>query len=102
MKAKEGRRAPKGTALSSFLLPPYAFVLAFLLGAATVLGYAPFYLYPLPILTLAALFLLWRRASSAPRSALLGFLYGLGLFLCGASWVYVSLHDFGSMPAPLA
>ena len=77
-------------------------VVAFFLGAATVLGFAPFHLFPLPVLTLAALFVLWRRAAGAPRWAALGFAYGLGLYLCGASWVYVSLHDFGAMPAPLA
>ncbi|HEX9181271.1 MAG TPA: apolipoprotein N-acyltransferase, partial [Burkholderiales bacterium] len=38
----------------------------------------------------------WRRA------ALAGFAFGLGLFGAGASWIYVSLHDFGAMPAPLA
>ena len=33
---------------------------------------------------------------------LAGYAFGLGYFLAGVSWVYVSLHDFGSMPAPLA
>ncbi len=77
-------------------------VLAFLLGAVTVAGFAPFYLFPLPIVTLAALFALWHRAAGARPAALIGFAYGLGLFLFGVSWVYVSLHDFGAMPAPLA
>jgi threonine dehydratase len=35
---------------------------AFLLGAATVLGFAPFQLFPVPLLTLAALAWLWRTA----------------------------------------
>lgn len=75
--------------------------LAAALGAATVLGFAPFYLYPLPVITLALLF---RLASGArpPRAAALGFAFGLGLFGLGTSWVYVSLHDFGAMPALLA
>ena len=33
---------------------------------------------------------------------LAGFCFGLGYFLAGVSWVYVSLHDFGAMPALLA
>jgi len=77
-------------------------VVAFLLGAATVAGYAPLRFFLLPVLTLAALFWLWPRAGSAIGAAVLGFSFGLGLFLFGASWVYVSLHDFGAMPAPLA
>src|SRR5207245_1444768 len=31
-----------------------------------------------------------------------GLAFGAGLFAVGASWVYVSLHDFGMLPAPLA
>jgi apolipoprotein N-acyltransferase len=73
-----------------------------LLGAATVLGFAPFGLSPLPVLTLAALFALWCRAASARAAAGLGFAFGLGLFGGGFSWIYVALATFGGMPAPLA
>jgi len=77
-------------------------IAAFLLGAVTVAGFAPLRVYFLPLFTLAALFVLWLRAGTPWRAAATGFAYGMGLFLVGASWVYVSLHDFGSMPAPLA
>jgi len=45
---------------------------------------------------------LWRRAGNRRRAAAVGFAFGLGFFLAGVSWVYVSLHEFGAMPAPLA
>jgi apolipoprotein N-acyltransferase len=80
----------------------HPFVAALLLGAATVLGFAPFGLFPLPILALALLFQLWRRAASPRAAAFLGFAWGLGFFLAGVSWVYVSLHDVGGMALPLA
>lgn len=32
----------------------------------------------------------------------LGFAFGMGLFGAGVSWIYVSLHDFGGMPAAAA
>src|SRR2546425_1281642 len=77
-------------------------VAAPLAGALTVAGYAPLAVFPLSFLTLAGLLLLWRRAAT-PRAAFrMGFAFGAGLFGVGASWVYVSLHDFGMMPAPLA
>jgi len=75
---------------------------ALLLGALAVLGYAPLYLYPIPILTLAGLFMLWRKAESPKQMFQLGYFYGLGLFGAGVSWIYVSLHDFGGMPMPAA
>jgi len=75
---------------------------AFLLGAATVPGFAPVGLAPLAMLGAAGLLWLWQGAATARRAAALGFAYGMGLFLTGVSWVYVSLHDFGAMPAPLA
>ena len=42
------------------------------------------------------------RRDSARRAAWLGWLWGMGCFLGGVSWVYVSMHAVGGMPAPLA
>ena len=74
---------------------------AFLGGAATVLAFAPFSLQPVAFFTLAWLIHLWMHAPPR-RCAWTGFLFGLGLFGAGVSWVYVSLHYFGGMPAPVA
>ena len=74
---------------------------AFALGAATVAGFAPAGLFPLPFVTLALLFRGWRTATPA-RAAKLGYAWGLGFFLAGVSWVYVSLHEFGGMAGPVA
>lgn len=76
--------------------------LSALLGAASVLGFAPVYLFPVPIATLAGLAWLWRRSGSAGQALALGLGFGLGYFLTGTSWVYVSMHDFGGMAWPLA
>ncbi len=78
-----------------------ALAVAFASGAAAVAGFAPAGAYPVTAVALAVLLFLWRGA--APRAAFgTGFAFGAGLFGLGASWVYVSLHDFGMVPAPLA
>jgi apolipoprotein N-acyltransferase len=71
-------------------------------GAVTVTGFAPIGAYPLTFLTLAGLLVLWLRTRTPSSAFWVGFAFGAGLFGAGASWVYVSLHDFGAMPAPLA
>ena len=73
-----------------------------LLGAATVPGFAPFYLWPLPILTLAALAWLIGRAPTPLRAAGIGYAFGFGFFITGVSWVFVSMHDYGGMSVPVA
>lgn len=75
---------------------------AFLLGAATALAFAPFQLFPLPLLTLGGLYFLLGRTPLPRQGFALGFAWGLGCFLTGVSWVYVSMHDVGGMAAPLA
>ncbi len=71
-------------------------------GAASVAAFGDWPLFPLPLVALATLCWLWTRADSPRAAARLGFAFGAGLFLVGVSWVYVSLHDFGGMPLPLA
>lgn len=70
-------------------------------GAATVFSFAPFFLAWLPVATLGMLFVLWRDATPA-RALRTGFAFGIGLFGAGTSWLYIALHTFGEMPAPLA
>lgn len=79
-----------------------ALAASFLLGAFTVLGFAPFYLFPIPVLTLALLCYFWRKSATPLHAALLGFSFGMGMFSAGVTWIYVSLHDFGAMPMPIA
>jgi apolipoprotein N-acyltransferase len=65
------------------------------------LAFAPFNLFPFAVLAPALLFVTWLDASPR-RAAFRGLLFGLGMFGLGVSWVYVSMHHFGNMPAPLA
>ncbi|MFM8797463.1 MAG: apolipoprotein N-acyltransferase [Fluviibacter sp.] len=81
-------------------LSPYA--QAFGWGFLGVAAFAPFSLWPLGIICWAALYLLLRAAHNKRQAAAIGFSFGLGQFLTGVSWVYVSMHDIGGMPMLLA
>jgi apolipoprotein N-acyltransferase len=63
-------------------------------GLLFTLGFAPF---DYSCLTLVALVFLFAGCQdiSANRAALRGYLFGLGAFGSGVSWVYISVHDFG-------
>ncbi len=67
-------------------------------GAAGVLAFAPFGQFWLAPLLFAGLFLLWQRAATPRMAARDGLAVGLGFFLAGVSWIYVSLSTFGGMP----
>ena len=64
-------------------------------GAVLPLGFAPFDFGVLAIPSLAVLFALWTGVS-AGRAARRGWLYGLGAFGVGVSWVQISVHQFAS------
>ncbi len=76
-------------------------LLALALGALLPLAFAPFGLWPVAILSLAGLFWLWQRVDAREAFAL-GYLFGLGQFGVGVSWVYVSMHLFGEAVAAVA
>lgn len=76
-------------------------VLALGAGALYPLAFAPFGYYFLAPISLALLFYCWLAVR--PRRALMrGYLFGLGAFAVGVSWIYISIATFGQVPVPLA
>lgn len=71
--------------------------LGFFCGVASNLAFEPFGIYPLIFITLSALFFIW-RSSRAGSCATTGFLFGLGLYIPGVSWLFISVHEFGEAP----
>lgn len=70
-------------------------------GALLPLAFAPFGWWP--VVFPVVMFLLWSWLHvTAARAALRGFIFGLGCFGVGTSWVYVSLNKFGGMAPPIA
>ena len=75
-------------------------IAALLLGAIYVLGFAPFDLWFLCFAAVAGFFWLLQLPSANPL--LLAYLFGVGKYAIGASWVYVSIHVYGNAPPWLA
>lgn len=73
-----------------------------LTGGSTVLSFAPLDIPGLMFLALAALFWAIHQASSPRQAALRGFIFGLAYFVANVHWVYISMHNFGGMPAWMA
>lgn len=76
-------------------------LLSIVAGAIFVLGLAPWQLWPaIPISMGLLLWLLHRTTQTS--GFITGWLYGLGFFVAGASWVYVSINVFGRASPLLA
>jgi len=73
-----------------------AWIAPLLAGAITPLAFAPFELSLLIIPALLVLFHHWLTLPTklAARS---GYLFGLGMFGVGCSWVFVSMYNFGGL-----
>lgn len=76
-------------------------LLSLLAGSLFPLGFSPFDQWPVLILA-TALGFAFSRTQDIKTASLRGFLFGLGLFGAGTSWVYVSIHEFGAASVPLA
>jgi len=70
-------------------------------GLIFTLALAPFDLKVASLLSIA-LFYLALEGQTAKRGAALGWIYGVGFFGAGVSWVYVSINVYGNASAPLA
>lgn len=68
--------------------------LVFLMGMILPFAFAPLNIYTFAFLSPAVLVYLWQK--STPKQAFFkGWLFGLGFFGVGVSWVYISIHVFG-------
>ncbi|MDR3323084.1 MAG: apolipoprotein N-acyltransferase, partial [Zoogloeaceae bacterium] len=77
-------------------------LVSFLSGALGVCAFAPLEQFWLMPVLLALLFHLLRQAENWKQAAWRSTLFGLGLFLAGVSWVYVSMYVYGGMSRVMA
>ena len=75
--------------------------MALLAGILVPSGFAPYGCWPVLLLATSIVFYLTHSADGR-TAALRGGLFGIGMFGAGTSWVYVSIHEFGSASPPLA
>lgn len=76
-------------------------IAALLAGGFTTLTASPFELWWLGPIAAGLMYAGTHQLTTA-QAALKGWLYGVALFGSGASWVYVSIHDYGYTGVPLA
>lgn len=72
-------------------------LLALSFGSLGTFAFSPFDFWPIAILSLAGL-LLFILNSSTKQAAIIGFSWGIGLFVTGTHWIYISLSEFSGMP----
>lgn len=77
------------------------YLIALIAGSAAPLAFAPFGWSPVIFLSLIALFGMWNVVTPA-QALRSGYLFGVGMFGVGVSWVFVSMHDFGGVAIPVA
>ncbi len=77
----------------------YPRITALILGIIAALGYAPLALWPLSFLALAGLIALLRRAATARRAALLGWLFGWSHLTLANNWIATAFTHQAEMPA---
>jgi apolipoprotein N-acyltransferase len=77
-------------------------ILSLAAGAMAVAGFAPLGLWLLPLVSLTLLFGLLAQAPSMRSGFLIGLAWGLGFFIAGVNWIFISLSVYGGMAAWLA
>ncbi len=82
----------------SLFNPQKSHLFALLLGAVSVLAYAPFEFSPVILGSLAGLFWLWLKAENSFDGFKLGLWFGLGLFGVGVSWLFSSMYFYSGVP----
>ena len=76
-------------------------LLAAALGALQTLAFVHTAAWPLPLLAIAWL-VHWLDRARPGRAAWLAWCFGVGWLVAGTWWLFVSMHRYGQLPAPLA
>ena len=71
-------------------------------GALLPLALAPYDIWPAMLVSAGLLFWLLQDLPNRRHAFLLGWLFGVGKYGFGASWIYVSIHVYGGAEPPLA
>lgn len=71
-------------------------------GFLFALGFAPYQLWPLTIVSMTIFFTLIHGQQNLKTVTLRGFWYGFGIFAHGISWIFVSIYTYGGTPLALA
>jgi apolipoprotein N-acyltransferase len=74
-------------------------LVALLLGALSATGFAPLYLWPLTLLTLAGWMALVARSAKGSRALGIGWAFGVGHFVVGLNWIATAFTYQAAMPA---
>jgi len=72
------------------------YLIALFCGLLFPLGFAPFNIWPFTILSLSLILYLINK-TSIKGAFLVGWIYGIGLWGLGISWVYVSIYYHGKL-----
>lgn len=74
---------------------------SFLLGGIGVFSYSPFNFSVIAFISFTGLLLLISE-KNIKQAALIGLFWGLGYFLSGVHWIYISIKQYGELPTFVA
>ncbi len=102
-RSRRGVTSPAAREARGRTLPRWHYLVALAAGAANTLSFAPTPHGGWLELAIFAFFFAWlTRTTGWKSAALTGGAFGFGNFVSGVWWLYVSMHDYGGMAAPLA
>ncbi|OOS06634.1 Apolipoprotein N-acyltransferase [Moraxella cuniculi DSM 21768] len=77
-------------------------LIALFAGAIFSFALAPYYLYPLAVLSPAVLYALLSVAKNSRQAFWLGEIYGFGTWAVGGFWLYTSINQYGNVSPTLS
>ncbi|MFL9893839.1 apolipoprotein N-acyltransferase [Paraburkholderia sp. RL17-381-BIF-C] len=102
-RSRRGVNASAAEQVRGRTLPRWHYLVALAAGAANTLSFAPTPHGGWLELAIFVFFFAWlTRATGWKSAALTGGAFGFGNFVTGVWWLYVSMHFYGGMAAPLA